>query len=36
VGSVRTVAIWAHPFMLLIAVLLLSTEWTLRRRSGHS
>jgi hypothetical protein len=36
VGSVRTVAVWANPFMLLIAVLLLSAEWTLRRRSGHS
>jgi uncharacterized membrane protein len=36
VGSVRTMAIWAHPIMLLIAMGLLAVEWTLRRRSGHS
>jgi len=35
VGSVRTIAIWANPIMLLVAVALLATEWTLRRRSGH-
>jgi hypothetical protein len=36
VGSVRTMSIWAHPMMLLIAMGLLAVEWTLRRRSGHS
>ena len=36
VGSLRTVEIWSNPLMLLLAVGLLATEWTLRRRTGHA
>ena len=35
VGSLRTVALWAHPLLLLLAVGLLAAEWMLRRRAGH-
>jgi uncharacterized membrane protein len=35
VGSLRTVAFWSHPLLLLLAVALLATEWMLRRRAGH-
>jgi len=35
VGSLRTVAIWSHPLLLLLAVALLASEWMLRRRAGH-
>ena len=35
VGSLRTVAFWSHPLLLFLAVALLATEWTLRRRAGH-
>jgi uncharacterized membrane protein len=35
VGSLRTVAFWSHPLLLLLAVALLASEWMLRRRSGH-
>jgi hypothetical protein len=34
VGSLRTVEIWSHPLILLLAVGLLAVEWTLRRRTG--
>ena len=36
VGSLRTVEIWSSPAMLLLALLLLAAEWTLRRRTGHA
>jgi uncharacterized membrane protein len=35
VGSLRTIELWSSPLLLLIAVLLLGTEWALRRRAGH-
>ena len=35
VGNLRTVAIWSHPLLLLLAVGLLASEWLLRRRAGH-
>ncbi len=35
VGNLRTVAIWSHPLLLLLAVGLLAGEWLLRRRAGH-
>jgi hypothetical protein len=34
VGRLRTVALWAHPGLLLLAVALLASEWMIRRRSG--
>jgi uncharacterized membrane protein len=34
-GSLRTVELWSNPLLLLLAILLLATEWTLRRRAGH-
>ena len=34
VGRLRTVALWAHPGLLLLAMALLAGEWILRRRSG--
>ncbi len=36
VGSLRTIDLWSNPLLLLLAVGLLATEWTLRRRTGHS
>jgi hypothetical protein len=35
VGALRTIELWSSPLLLLIAVLLLGTEWALRRRAGH-
>lgn len=35
VGSLRTIEVWSHPFLLLVALVLLATEWALRRRAGH-
>jgi uncharacterized membrane protein len=35
VGSLRTVELWSSPLLLLLAVVLLGTEWALRRRMGH-
>ena len=35
VGSLRTIELWSSPILLLVAVLLLATEWALRRRAGH-
>jgi hypothetical protein len=35
VGSLRTIELWSSPFLLVLAVLLLATEWALRRRAGH-
>jgi uncharacterized membrane protein len=35
VGSLRTVAFWSNPLLLLLAVALLASEWMLRRRAGH-
>jgi uncharacterized membrane protein len=34
-GSLRTVELWSNPLLLLFAIGLLATEWTLRRRAGH-
>lgn len=34
-GSLKTIEIWSNPLLLLLALLLLATEWTLRRRAGH-
>jgi uncharacterized membrane protein len=34
-GSLRTVELWTNPLLLLLAIGLLATEWTLRRRAGH-
>jgi hypothetical protein len=36
VGSLRTIEIWSHPLVLLLAVGLLAAEWMLRRRRGHA
>jgi len=36
VGSLRTIEIWSNPLLLLVALALLATEWTLRRRAGHA
>ena len=36
VGSLRTIEIWSHPLVLLLAVGLLAGEWALRRRRGHA
>jgi uncharacterized membrane protein len=36
VGRHRTVELWSSPFLLLVGLALLSTEWWLRRRAGHS
>ncbi len=35
VGSLRTVEVWSHPWLLFVAIMLLATEWALRRRAGH-
>lgn len=35
VGSLKTIEVWSHPLLLLLAVALLGTEWVLRRRAGH-
>jgi uncharacterized membrane protein len=35
VGSLRRIEIWSNPLLLLLALGLLATEWTLRRRAGH-
>jgi uncharacterized membrane protein len=34
VGNVDTIEIWAYPWFLLAAMVLLGTEWGLRRRAG--
>jgi uncharacterized membrane protein len=34
-GSLRTVELWSNPLLLLLAIGVLATEWTLRRRAGH-
>jgi uncharacterized membrane protein len=34
-GSLRTIELWSNPLLLLLAIGLLATEWTLRRRAGH-
>jgi uncharacterized membrane protein len=34
-GSLKTIEVWSHPGLLLLALLLLATEWALRRRAGH-
>lgn len=36
VGTQRTVELWSHPALLLVALALLVTEWTVRRRAGHT
>ena len=36
VGRQRSVELWSSPFVLIVGLALLSTEWYLRRRSGHS
>ena len=35
VGSLRTIELWSSPLLLFLAVVLLGTEWALRRRAGH-
>jgi hypothetical protein len=35
VGSLRTIQLWSHPSLLLLALAFLATEWALRRRAGH-
>jgi uncharacterized membrane protein len=35
VGSLRRIEIWSNPLLLVLALGLLATEWTLRRRAGH-
>jgi uncharacterized membrane protein len=36
VGRHRSVELWSHPLLLVVGLALLSTEWVLRRRAGHS
>jgi uncharacterized membrane protein len=36
VGRHRAVELWSSPALLLAGVILLATEWYLRRRAGHS
>jgi uncharacterized membrane protein len=36
VGRQRAVELWSRPLLLLLGVGLLTLEWALRRRSGHS
>jgi hypothetical protein len=36
VGKHCTVELWSSPFLLLADLALLTTEWYLRRRAGHS
>jgi uncharacterized membrane protein len=36
VGRHRSVELWSRPLLLLAGVVLLATEWYLRRRNGHS
>jgi hypothetical protein len=36
IGSLRTIEIWSNPALLLLALALLATEWTLRRRIGQA
>jgi uncharacterized membrane protein len=36
VGSHRTVELWSSPLLLFAGIALLSLEWFLRRRAGHS
>lgn len=35
VGSLRSIDVWSHPMLLVLAMALLATEWALRRRAGH-
>ncbi len=35
VGKQRTIDLWSHPALLVLALGLLGTEWALRRRAGH-
>jgi uncharacterized membrane protein len=35
VGSLRTIELWSNPLLLFLAVVLLASEWALRRRAGH-
>lgn len=35
VGNLKTIEIWSHPGLLALAILLLASEWALRRRAGH-
>jgi uncharacterized membrane protein len=35
VGNLRTIELWSNPGLLLLALVLLSAEWALRRRAGH-
>ncbi len=36
VGNHRTVELWSSPLLLVVGIALLSLEWFLRRRAGHS
>ncbi len=35
VGNLKNIEIWSNPGLLVLAVLLLTAEWALRRRAGH-
>jgi hypothetical protein len=36
VGRHRSIELWSNPLLLIVGVSLLTTEWWLRRRAGHS
>jgi len=36
VGAQETRELWSHPLVLVLALLLLGSEWALRRRAGHA
>jgi hypothetical protein len=36
IGRQQTVEIWSAPPLLLLGLALLTLEWALRRRAGHS
>jgi uncharacterized membrane protein len=36
VGRHRSVELWSNPLLLVVGLVLLMTEWYLRRRAGHS
>ncbi len=36
IGSQRSIPLWSHPALMLVALALLALEWALRRRAGHA
>jgi hypothetical protein len=36
VGRQRSVELWSSPLLLIAGILMLASEWALRRRAGHS